>query len=102
MRRVNVPEELRPAIASALEALVRGERPELLTWVHTYGSAGATLVEQPHAIWTHDQTDVVAVDEGGWWIVLPLWTADEAPSDLSAEVEVSSNGVARIRDVHVL
>ena len=39
---------------------------------------------------------------GGWWAVVPLWTSAESPSDLSAELEVGTDGEARILDVHVL
>jgi hypothetical protein len=48
-----VPDHLRSAIAAELSALERGERPDLLVWVHRYGERGATLVVQPDAIWTH-------------------------------------------------
>ena len=39
---------------------------------------------------------------GGWSVVMPLWTSEESPSDLSAELEVTPDGEARILDVHVL
>jgi hypothetical protein len=34
--------------------------------------------------------------------VVPLWTTDESPSDLSAEVDVTPDGIATITGVHVL
>jgi hypothetical protein len=39
---------------------------------------------------------------GGWHLVVPLWTTDESPSDLSAELLIAPDGVATIHDVHVL
>ena len=96
-----VPNELRPAIAEELQALVYGDLPELLTWVRGHGEDGATLVPQPEEIWSHQRTSATEVEGGGWFITLPLWTDDESPSDLLAEVEVTSDGVARIRDVRV-
>jgi hypothetical protein len=89
-------------VARQLGRLVRGEIPDLLHWVNNYGPTGAVLVEQPDAIWDHRCTDAVKTSDGGWHLVLPLFTATESPSDLSAEVTVDSNGNATIRDVHVL
>jgi hypothetical protein len=97
-----VPDELRAPIRELLAALVRGDMPNQLTWVRNYGSGGTRLVAQPEAIWTHRFTDVVRRDDGGWHVVLPLWTVDESPSDLSAEVGVGSDGTAEILGVHVL
>ena len=97
-----VPDELRPAIAVQLSHLVRGDLPELLTWVRNYGEDGAVLVEQPADIWEHRYTDVVRRIDGGWHVVVPLWTEDESPSDLSAEIIVTPAGAATIHDVHVL
>ena len=97
-----VPEELRPAIAEQLAALVGGSLPDLLVWVRQYGQDGASLIQQPTAIWTHSRTSVTPVIGGGWVVVLPLWTTEESPSDLSAEILVTSEGRATIHDVHVL
>ena len=97
-----VPDHLRPAIAAQLDALVRGELPELLTWVHGYGERGAVLVPQPEEIWIYPESDAIPVDGGGWSVVVPLWTTDESPSDLSAEIDVDADGNAQIYDVHVL
>jgi hypothetical protein len=97
-----VPEGLRPAIAEQLGALVEGRLPGQMTWVGQYGRSRATLVAQPPEIWTHSRTEVSPVVNGGWKVVLPLWTTKEAPSDLTAEVSVSAGGRATIHDVHVL
>ena len=98
----SVPAELRTPVFAQLQALVRGDLPELLTWVRQYKGTGAALVTQPMKIWTHDDTVVTPIEGGGWHIVVPLWTSDESPSDLSAEVSVNPDGHARITDVHVL
>lgn len=82
--------------------LVRGELPELLIWVHAYGESGATLTEQPEEIWTHPASSAIQVHDGGWHVVLPLWTTDESPSDLSVEVIVEPDGSAEVHDLHVL
>jgi hypothetical protein len=34
--------------------------------------------------------------------VVPLWTTDESPSDLSAELTVRPDGVVTLDDVHVM
>lgn len=97
-----VPEHLRPALRAELDALVRGERPEHMLWVDEYGDDGATLVVQPEAIWDHPGTDATLQDDGSWWVILPLWTELECPSDLSAEVEVDPSGQVTLRDLHVM
>ncbi len=81
---------------------MRGDLPELLTWVRNYGEDGALLVEQPADIWEHRYTDVARMIGGGWHVVVPLWTEQESPSDLSAEIIVTPGGAATIYDVHVL
>lgn len=97
-----IPEELRPAIASALDDLVEGRLPERMTWVHQYAGDGATLIRQPEEIWTHTWTALWRHDSGGWRAIVPLWTTEESPSDLSAEIAISADGQATIEDVHVL
>ena len=97
-----MPEDLRAPVAALLSALVRGDLPDQLTWMENYGPAGAALVPQPSGIWTHVRADAVRRDDGGRHLVLPLWTAEESPSDLSAEVAVGPDGTAEILDVRVL
>ncbi|WP_237700666.1 hypothetical protein [Janibacter sp. HTCC2649] len=97
-----IPEKHREAVRAALDELVAGRRPELMTWVDNYGAAGAELIPQPDDIWEHRLTDFVPRDDGTAYIVLPLWTSDEAPSDLSAECELSKTGQIEIIDVHAL
>ncbi|CAL8980336.1 hypothetical protein PROP_03127 [Propionicimonas sp. T2.31MG-18] len=97
-----VPERFRDSIRRELSDLVAGTRPELMTWVDRYGKEKAVLMPQPEEIWTHDRTDFLARPDGSVFVVLPLWTAEESPSDLSAEVDVAANGVSTIVDVRVL
>jgi hypothetical protein len=47
-------------------------------------------------------TDALRTDTGEWHVVVPLWTTDEEPSDLSAEIRVTTDGRAEVVDVHVL
>ena len=97
-----MPIALQPALAELLQQLVDGEFPDMLHWVREYGSTGATLVQQPEAIWSHPETSVIPTSDGGWHIVLPLWTTDESPSDLSAELVVEPSGTVLLHAVHVL
>ena len=74
----------------------------MLTWVREYGTDGATLIEQPEDIWSHVQADYIVRDDGSVSVELPLWTTDEAPSDLTAQFDIAADGAARLHDVHVL
>jgi hypothetical protein len=89
-------------VREQLDRLAAGDFPDLMTWVRRYGRDGAMLVRQPDAIWEHPRSTAVQTDEGGWHVVLPLWTTNESPSDLSAEVLVAADGTAVVHDVHVL
>lgn len=97
-----VPEHLRPALRAELDALVRGERPEMLYEVELYGEDGARLVVQPEEVWDHPDAAAGRTDAGGWWVVLPLWTLTECPSDLSAELDVDHAGGVTLASVHVM
>jgi hypothetical protein len=99
---MSVPDQLRAPLRAELDALTRGERPSLLTWVKAYGASGAVLVAQPEDIWTHPDSQVERRQDGTGWGVVPLWTAEESPSDLSAEFEIDADGRVEIRDVRVL
>ena len=81
---------------------MEGRRPDLLVWVRNYGESGAELVTQPEAIWDHPLTDYLQRHDGAAAIVVPLWTVEESPSDLSAECEMTAAGVVELTDVHVL
>ncbi|SMO55864.1 DUF7668 domain-containing protein [Propioniciclava tarda] len=97
-----VPSRFRPPLGAQLSALVQGDLPDLLVWVSRYGAAGATLIEQPLEIWTHPLTQFASRQDGSHFAALPLWTTTESPSDLTAEIEISTDGSVTITDVHVM
>jgi hypothetical protein len=97
-----IPAEVRPALRRELDALVAGERPELMVWVREYGESGTQLVPQPESIWAHPSAEFGARSDGSCFGVVPLWTRSESPSDLSAEFEIDIEGIARLTDVRVL
>jgi hypothetical protein len=97
-----VPVNIRAAVSDQLDRLVRGDYPDLLVWVQMYGGGGTTLTAQPNSIFEHGRTDAIATLDDGWHIVVPLFTTDESPSELSAELVVDRTGTARITDVRVL
>ena len=94
-----IPEKYRDAIRRELDALVHGENLEMLTWVTSYP---ARLVRQPDLIWSHADSEVIERDDGTAFGLVPLWTADETPSDLIMEFEIDRHGAATISDVRVL
>jgi hypothetical protein len=97
-----IPARHRVTLRSVLDDLVRGARPDLLTWDREYGESGAELVVQAGDAWTHAWTDYADRADGtayGFW---PLWPSPESPSDPSAEFEVAADGTVRVTDVHVL
>ena len=94
-----IPEKHRDAIRDELDALVAGRHTEMARWVTAYPSR---LVRQPDLIWSHAQSEVIERDDGTAFGVVPLWTADEAPSDLSMEFEIDRHGAVTISDVRVL
>jgi hypothetical protein len=97
-----IPARHRVALRAALDDLVAGRRPDLLTWVREYGESGAQLVGQPEDIWTHRWTDYGERPDGTAYGSVPIWTTMESPSDLSAEFEIAPDGRARLTDLHVL
>ncbi|WP_109775801.1 DUF7668 domain-containing protein [Quadrisphaera granulorum] len=96
-----IPEHLRPALRAELDALVRGERPEMMEAVEEYGEDGTTLVIQPEEIWDYKDSSAVWMDSGGWWVDVPLWTVTECPSELRAELEVDPSGEVTLIQVRV-
>lgn len=97
-----IPRAVRPAARHELDALVAGERPELLYWVRRYGTRGTSLVRQPESIWDHPFTDFLVREDGSCYGAAPLWTVDESPSDLSVEFEISADGTVLLTNVHVM
>ena len=97
-----IPKRHRSKLRDELLALSAGARPDLLLWVNDYGDHGAVLVPQPDAIWTHTYTGFDKRSDGSAYGVVPLWTTEESPSDLSAEFEITRDGTVEITNVHVL
>jgi hypothetical protein len=89
-----VPPVFRAALRRELDALVAGERPELMIWVQNYGKSGTSLVPQPEAIWDHALTDFLVRADGSSFGTAPLWTVDE--------FEITDEGVVTLTDLHVL
>lgn len=52
--------------------------------------------------WDHPQTEFLEDEDGAASIVVPLWTVEESPSDLSAELEMTAAGAVEVTDVHAL
>ena len=99
---MTIPERFRPSVRAALDALSSGDLPDMLAWVEQYGADGATLIRQPEEIWEHPDSQIEVRSDGSAWGVVPLWTTDENPSDLSAEFALNAAGRVEIRDVYVL
>lgn len=91
-----------PGLQVEMTALVRGERPQHLTWVDRYRTHGDTLTESPDDIWTHPHARAGRTAAGGWWVDVPLWTTGEHSSDLTARFDVSAEGKVCLHDVHVM
>jgi hypothetical protein len=114
-----IPEEWRPAIARIVARLVAKDYAGLArdglvsfasdpddasvgVWIEDYP---ATLVELPLEAWADAERGRLVSDPGAWWIVVPLWTAEEGRSDLSLEATAkeSDGGVVVVVDqVHVM
>jgi hypothetical protein len=98
----DVPQRRRQALRVALDELVAGRRPEMLTWVRNYRRSGTELLRQPDEIWTHRWTDYAERPDGSAYGSLPLWTIDKSPSDLSVVFEIGADGSAHLTDLRVL
>ena len=96
-----VPRRRRQALRVALDELVAGRRPHMLTWVRKYGRSGTELLRQPDEIWTHRWTDYAERPDGSAYGSLPLWTIDQSPSDLSVAFEIGVDGSAQLTDLRV-
>ena len=97
-----VPRRRRQALRVALDELVAGRRPEMLTWVRKYGRFGTELLRQPDEIWSHRWTDYAERSDGSAYGSLPLWTIDQSPSDLSVVFEIGADSSAQLTDLRVL
>ena len=94
-----VPERWRPALSAVIDRLAAEDymalerdgllndaykpRPsEIARWITEYP---ATLVPLPPEAWPLSYFGRVVVETDTWWVVAPLWTAEEGRSDLSIE-----------------
>jgi hypothetical protein len=114
-----VPHHWRPVIADLVDRLVVKDYAGLVReglvsftsdpddttvglWIEDYP---ATLVALPEAAWDVAERGRWVHDPGAWWIVVPLWTAEEGRSDLSLEATVRElNGavIVVVDQVHVM
>jgi hypothetical protein len=66
---------------------------------------GRTLIELPDAAYELADAGPVSTEPGQWWVVVPMWTAEEGRSDLSLELSAIPSGDGHrfeIDDLHVL
>jgi hypothetical protein len=76
-----------------LERLDRGGRMKADEWRRRVKEYGRTLVQPPRA--DLETADIVPLQGSGnraWSVRYPLWTREEAKSDLSVELTVRYNG----------
>jgi hypothetical protein len=94
---VSVPQPFKGPIAELVDALVRGDFAALdrdgrsgrvggegLRRAIT--EYGRTLVALPDEAFALSEAGPVTAEPGGWWIVVPMWPAEEGRSDLSLEL----------------
>jgi hypothetical protein len=105
--RARIEEIVRRLAADDIDGLrsegVKGLEGDPLLWVREYP---AKLVPLPGDVWRHPEADAFAFDdESGWWVVLPIWTTAESPSDLPLEMSVKKRGSSlefEIDNIHIM
>ncbi len=111
-----VPEAFRDAIRDLVGALVRGDFDALDQdgrsgrvggdgLRRAIGEYGQTLVDLPDEAFDLTEAGSVAGRPDEWWIVVPMWTAEEGRSDLSLELAALPTQDAHrfeVTDLHVL
>jgi hypothetical protein len=71
-------------------------------WVREYPGS---LVPLPPEAWDVSEHGRVEVEPETWWVMVPLWTAEEGRSDLSLEATIrerSGRILVEIENIHVL
>ena len=66
---------------------------------------GRTLVVLPDEAFDLVEAGMVTARPGEWWIVVPMWTAEEGQSDLSLELAAlptEDGHLLEVADLHVL
>lgn len=114
-----VPERWRPALGAIVHRLVIGDYAGLAAgglvsytddptdtsigrWIEDYP---AKLVDLPAEGWAYSEHAPWVNVPGSWWVIVPLWTAEEGRSDLSMEATVWDDGssvAAKVDNVHVM
>lgn len=75
---------------------------ELSYWVQQYPGR---LVPLPPEAWDESDHGRVEIEDGRWWVVVPLWTQGEGRSDLSLEATIRERPgqiSVEIDNIHVL
>lgn len=113
---MSLPDGFRAPIADIVDALVRGDF-ESLDRDGRSGRVGAdglrrsiaeygrTLIALPDQAFDLADSGTIDTRPAEWWIVVPMWTAEEGRSDLSLELAAlpTTNGHRlEVTDLHVL
>jgi len=94
---VPFPEDFKAPIADIVAAIVQGDFKALDAdgrsgrvgadgLRRAVADYGRTLIELPEDAYELADAGEVITQPGTWWVVVPLWTAEEGRSDLSLEL----------------
>jgi len=90
----------------SIEALTRGVRLDARTIERAIRQYGRTIVMPPtDALALVEVIEVLTAGPNSWSVTMPLWTAEEGRSDLTAEMTIAAreSGVTvELDDIHVL
>ena|SRR5687768_531567 len=90
----------------AVELLTQGERLSVGEIAEAITSYGRTVVVPPPGAFRNlDIVEVTGASPRTWSVNVPLWTAEEGRSDLTAEFTIKSDGedvTVELDDIHVL
>jgi hypothetical protein len=113
---VPVPDGFRAPITDLVDALVRGDFASLERdgrsgrvgadgLRRSIAEYGRTLIALPDQAFDLAESGTVTARPGEWWIVVPMWTAEQGRSDLSLElaaVPTHDGHRLEVTDLHVL
>ena len=116
-----VPEQWRPVLTEIVGRLVEGDYAGLAAdglisytsdpsdvsigvWIEDYPG---TLVDLPDEAWDYSDYAPQEGERRCWWVVVPLWTAEEGHSDLSLEARIwerrrGKQIIVKVDNVHVM
>jgi hypothetical protein len=111
-----VPEAFRDPIRDLVDALVHGDFDALDKdgrsgrvggggLRRSIGEYGGTLAELPDEAFDLAEAGRITERPDGWWIVVPMWTAEEGRSDLSLKLvalPTQDGHRLEVTDLHVL